>query len=554
MFLTWGRDHHVLHNDAFETAFADPRVIMGRPFRSAFPETVALLEPLLEKTMQGDGIYAEDFSIPVIRQTVLTETWWSFSYSPLRNSEGEISGVQSVVYETTGRVIAEKALQAREHTLQSVTDMAPTLLWRCDPGGQLRWANQMLKGQWALDDVTRVRFQDHIHPDDLQNARTLKEGAIARRQTFEAHIRLKRSGADYHWFVVRSEPIWGADGALLEWCGSAVDVDEWRRGQHEQGLNEIFAVASAEATLVWTADVASRRVTSLNPEFRSSWALALSTDPTPWETWVSTLYIEDRPHMSRAFDRLASGETLTGKFRVQTTDGALCWFYATGFPIVDLDGVVRRLGGFLVDVTQKFDPYIYPVGFTSADNAALVQEAERGQIKVRAFSDLEQFADVADTLTTGVVVIADAAMLVNSTHNAAILKLTKDRLPWLVVGSASTQLGEAVKLSRLGAVDVLDFGTSPAAILSAALAVSPDPEDAVKQAPVSEARRRFETLGHRQRDVLKGLLTGGSNKSIARDLQLSPRTIETYRAQLMDTVGVKSLAELLKLAAEAGLE
>ena len=44
------------------------------------------------------------------------------------------------------------------------------------------------------------------------------------------------------------------------------------------------------------------------------------------------------------------------------------------------------------------------------------------------------------------------------------------------------------------------------------------------------------------------LIAGGTNKSIARNLAISPRTVELYRARLMDRMNVSSLAELLKLA------
>lgn len=554
MFLTWGDDHHVFHNDAFEWALADARPLIGRPFRNAFPETLPLLEPLLQQAMRGEATYFEDFHLPLLRNNILTDTWWSFSYSPLRDSDGDVGGVLGVVHETTRNRLAEEALEAREGALRAVTDLAPTLLWRCEPDGRLLWANQKLRDYWRLTQIDAVRFQDQIHPDDRASAKALKEEALAARHTFEAQVRLADGNGEYRWSLVRSQPIWRADGDdLAGWCGSAVDIDEWRRNADDRGQDEIFEVTSAEATLIWTADVVTRKIASLNPDFRSSWALALSTEPTPWEDWVSTLYAEDRLQMSRAFDRLASGETLHGNFRVQTLDGALRWFHAAGFPIVGFDGVIRRLGGFIVDVTHRFDPHIYPVGFAPQASTALMQEAGRGQVKVRGFADVAQLAEAADALMPGVVVIADAAMIADSTHSAAILKLTKDRLPWLVIGGPSTQLGDAVKLTRLGAANVLDFGTSPAVILSLALAASPDPAYASKQAPPVEARRRFDSLGHRQRDVLKGLLTGGSNKSIARDLNLSPRTVETYRAQLMDTLGVKSLAELLKLAAEAGL-
>lgn len=73
--------------------------------------------------------------------------------------------------------------------------------------------------------------------------------------------------------------------------------------------------------------------------------------------------------------------------------------------------------------------------------------------------------------------------------------------------------------------------------------------DAAEQARAS----RVATLSARERDVLDGIVRGGSNKAIARDLGLSPRTVETYRANLFDKLQVASLVELVRdYAAFAG--
>ena len=54
-------------------------------------------------------------------------------------------------------------------------------------------------------------------------------------------------------------------------------------------------------------------------------------------------------------------------------------------------------------------------------------------------------------------------------------------------------------------------------------------------------------------DVMKGLVRGHPNKTIAYDLGISPRTIEIHRANLMTKLGVISLSEALRVAFAAGL-
>ena len=63
----------------------------------------------------------------------------------------------------------------------------------------------------------------------------------------------------------------------------------------------------------------------------------------------------------------------------------------------------------------------------------------------------------------------------------------------------------------------------------------------------------MDTLSKRQRSVLAGILKGQPNKIIAWELNLSIRTVEAYRAQLLDKLNVRGTAEAVRLAIAAGM-
>jgi two-component system response regulator FixJ len=69
----------------------------------------------------------------------------------------------------------------------------------------------------------------------------------------------------------------------------------------------------------------------------------------------------------------------------------------------------------------------------------------------------------------------------------------------------------------------------------------------------AELRSRIATLTHRERDVLDGLIAGHPNKIIAFDLEISPRTVEIYRANVMTKMRAGSLSELVRMALAAGV-
>ena len=68
-----------------------------------------------------------------------------------------------------------------------------------------------------------------------------------------------------------------------------------------------------------------------------------------------------------------------------------------------------------------------------------------------------------------------------------------------------------------------------------------------------EARTRIAMLSNREREVLDRLSEGCSNKVIARELAISPRTVEIHRGNMMEKLGARHAAEAVRLCLEAGL-
>ena len=102
-----------------------------------------------------------------------------------------------------------------------------------------------------------------------------------------------------------------------------------------------------------------------------------------------------------------------------------------------------------------------------------------------------------------------------------------------------------------------DFLTKPVKkeILFAAIerALARDGHERGERARHRELRARFETLTPREREVLAHVVSGQLNKEIASDLDASERTIKAHRANIMAKLQVQSVAELVRLAQEAGL-
>lgn len=122
----------------------------------------------------------------------------------------------------------------------------------------------------------------------------------------------------------------------------------------------------------------------------------------------------------------------------------------------------------------------------------------------------------------------------------------------ILTGRGDIQL--AISAMRAGVIDFIEKPYEFEALNTAIdLAFARLDKDGRVQARVDQARSLIALLSPREKDVLAGLIEGRSNKMIAIDLDISPRTVEIYRANLMDKLKVGSLSEALRLAFTAGL-
>ncbi len=127
------------------------------------------------------------------------------------------------------------------------------------------------------------------------------------------------------------------------------------------------------------------------------------------------------------------------------------------------------------------------------------------------------------------------------------------RLPVIVMtGHGDVPL--AVEAMKLGALDFLEkpFGDDRL-IGMIETALSQNEGGAKSEALTAEMAARVASLTQRERQVMQGLVSGHSNKVIAREYDISPRTVEVYRANVMTKMQAGNLSELVRFAIRAGV-
>jgi len=134
------------------------------------------------------------------------------------------------------------------------------------------------------------------------------------------------------------------------------------------------------------------------------------------------------------------------------------------------------------------------------------------------------------------------------------LTALRDRtLPAIIVLTGHGDIPLAVEAMKLGASDFLEKPYPSDKLLELVSSIEPSPMRAGEAAARSAAIEKVERLTPRQRDILKGLAQGEQSKITAFRLALSVRTVEAYRGQLFSRLGVRNMADAVKIAVLAGL-
>jgi len=128
-----------------------------------------------------------------------------------------------------------------------------------------------------------------------------------------------------------------------------------------------------------------------------------------------------------------------------------------------------------------------------------------------------------------------------------------DALPAIFI-TGHGDVATSVRAMKAGAVDFLTKPVEKDVLLGAVqLALERDREKRVAQGRCRAVRKLYETLSGREREVFALVVKGAPNKVIAGEAGMAERTVKKHRANLMEKLGVGTVADLVRLAQELDL-
>jgi two-component system response regulator FixJ len=171
---------------------------------------------------------------------------------------------------------------------------------------------------------------------------------------------------------------------------------------------------------------------------------------------------------------------------------------------------------------------------------------------VTLFESAHHFLDAVSSIDFGCVVSDVRMPGIDGIELLKRMKASHSAFP-VVIMTGHGDVPLAVEAMKLGAVDFLEKPFEDERLIGMIDAALRQAESSARsEAATLDIATRIATLSPRERQVMDGLIAGLSNKLIAREYDISPRTIEVYRANVMTKMQAGSLSELVRLAMRAG--
>jgi PAS domain S-box-containing protein len=267
---------------------------------------------------------------------------------------------------------SEAALRLSDLEFRSLAEAMPQIVWATRPDGWNIYFNQ----QWV--DYTGMTMEESyghgwntpFHPDDRQRAWDAWQRATQHNERYSLECRLRRADDVYRWWLIRGEPMRGANGEILKWFGTCTDIEELKRAETllheanallEQRVTERTAALRESEALyrsigesidygVWVC-AADGRNTYASKSFLNM--VGITQEQCSNFGWGDVLHPDDAERTIAAWQEcVRTGGKWDIEHRFRGVDGQWRHLLARGVPVRNEQGEIISWAGINLDISR----------------------------------------------------------------------------------------------------------------------------------------------------------------------------------------------------------
>lgn len=356
--IYWGRELRLLYNDAWAPIPAERHPwALGRPGAEVWADIWDIVGPQFEAVMRtGEGFSIFDQMLPMERNGVPTETFWNYSFTPIRGEDGSVAGVFNQGHETTHLVIARREAQAEIERLGAMFAQAPGavavlrgpqhVFEIVNPAYEQLVGRSGLVGRTVTDALPEIVAQGFV---------TLLDEVYASGRPHVGHaipVMLDRNNGDSEQRFVDFvyQPLTDAAGQRSGIFVQVTDVTDATRSERALRASEakFAAIANSIDQMIW-----STRPDGFHDYYNDRWYefTGVPYGSTDGEAWNGMFHPEDQDRAWSTWRRsLATGEPYHIEYRLRHRSGEYRWVIGRAQCVRDENGEITRWFGTCTDI------------------------------------------------------------------------------------------------------------------------------------------------------------------------------------------------------------
>lgn len=310
------------------------------------------------------------------------ERWVAVKGRAQYDGFGQVLGMLGVIQDITNRKQAEQALQLSENRYRTLANAVPQLMWTNASDGTVEFFNQRwLEYTGTPLDLILKTWTQFIHPEDTPSILKLRARAIQAGEAYEMEVRLRRFDQSYRWHLARVVPLKDEYGRVLQWFGTATDIDDVKQTEEalRQSEERYRYLAESIPQLVWTAD-AEGVLIDANQRWSNFTGLTLAQAPS--KGWKAIIHPDDVATLSQNWARAQQdGTYYQAEGRMRRADGVYRWHLHQAVPLKNQQGQLIKWFGTATDIEDQKQLEQQRIQLLQQEQAAREQAEAANRIK-----------------------------------------------------------------------------------------------------------------------------------------------------------------------------